>query len=85
MKIRKIPNHSITLLRLLSSPNIASKHWVFRQYDHEVGIRTVVKPGLDASVLRLDNGRFLSAKIDANPKHCYLDPRQGAIFCFEEA
>jgi len=84
-KIRKIPNHSKTLLRLLSSPNIASKHWVFRQYDHEVGIRTVVKPGFDASVLRLDNGKFLSAKIDGNPKHCYIDPRQGAIGCFEEA
>jgi len=84
-KIRKIPNHSKTLLRLLSSPNIASKHWVFRQYDHEVGIRTVIKPGFDASVLRLDNGKFLSAKIDGNPKHCYLDPRQGAIGCFEEA
>jgi len=69
----------------LSSPNIASKHWVFQQYDHEVGIRTVVKPGFDASVLRLDNGKFLSAKIDGNPKHCYIDPRQGAIGCFEEA
>ena len=84
-KIRKISNHSKTLLRLLSSPNIASKHWVFRQYDHEVGIRTVVKPGFDASVLRLDNGKLLSAKIDGNPKHCYIDPRQGAIGCFEEA
>ena len=84
-KIREIANHSKTILRLLSSPNIASKHWVFQQYDHEVGIRTVVKPGFDASVLRLDNGKFLSAKIDGNPKHCYLDPRQGAIGCFEEA
>ncbi len=84
-KTRKIVNHSKTILRLLSSPNIASKHWVFRQYDHEVGIRTVVKPGFDASVLRLDNGKLLSAKIDGNPKHCYIDPRQGAIGCFEEA
>jgi phosphoribosylformylglycinamidine synthase len=73
------------LLKLLSSPNIASKHWVFRQYDHEVGIRTVIKPGFDSSVLRLDNGKFLSIKIDGNPKHCYIDPRQGAIGCFEEA
>jgi phosphoribosylformylglycinamidine synthase len=73
------------LLKLLSSPNIASKHWVFRQYDHEVGIRTVIKPGFDGSVLRLDNGKFLSVKIDGNPKHCYVDPRQGAIGCFEEA
>tara|TARA_B100001123_G_scaffold440926_1_gene581063 strand:+ start:152 stop:2311 length:2160 start_codon:yes stop_codon:yes gene_type:complete len=73
------------LLKLLSSPNIASKHWVFRQYDHEVGIRTVIKPGFDGSVLRLDNGKSLSVKIDGNPKHCYLNPRQGAIGCFEEA
>jgi len=78
-------DYSKTILKLLSSPNIASKHWVFQQYDHEVGIRTVVKPGFDASVFRLDNGKFLSAKIDGNPKHCYLDPRQGAIGCFEEA
>ena len=73
------------LSQLLSSPNIASKHWVFRQYDHEVGIRTVVKPGFDSSVLRLDNGKSLSVKIDGNPKHCYLNPRYGAIGCFEEA
>jgi len=82
---KKTLDYSKTILKLLSSPNIASKHWVFQQYDHEVGIRTVVKPGFDASVLRLDNGKFLSAKIDGNPKHCYLDPRQGAIGCFEEA
>jgi len=84
-KVKKTLDYSKTILKLLSSPNIASKHWVFQQYDHEVGIRTVVKPGFDASVLRLDNGKFLSAKIDGNPKHCYLDPRQGAIGCFEEA
>tara|TARA_B100001123_G_C15156677_1_gene965784 strand:+ start:34 stop:969 length:936 start_codon:yes stop_codon:yes gene_type:complete len=50
-----------------------------------VGIRTVVKPGFDSSVLRLDNGKSLSVKIDGNPKHCYLNPRYGAIGCFEEA
>ena len=85
MEIKKAMNYSEIILKLLSSPNIASKHWVFQQYDHEVGIRTVVKPGFDASVLRLDNGKFLSTKIDGNPKHCYIDPRQGAIGCFEEA
>ncbi|MEM3172730.1 MAG: AIR synthase related protein, partial [Candidatus Nitrosotenuis sp.] len=57
----------------------------YGQYDHEVGIRTTVKPGSDAAVLRLDNGKYLSAKIDGNPKHCYLDPKQGAMGCFEEA
>ena len=85
IEVKKALNYSEIIIKLLSSPNIASKHWVFQQYDHEVGIRTVVKPGFDASVLRLDNGKFLSAKIDGNPNHCYLDPRQGAIGCFEEA
>jgi len=84
-KLRKISNYPKTLLELLGAPNIASKIWVYGQYDHEVGIRTVVKPGCDASVLRLDNGKLLSAKIDGNPKHCYLNPREGAIGCFEEA
>src|SRR3989304_6836031 len=73
------------LLRMLENPNIASKIWVYGQYDHEVGIRTVVKPGQGASVLRLDNGKFLSVKIDGNSKHCYVNPRQGAMGCFEEA
>lgn len=81
----KILNLSKILLKLLSSPNIASKNWVYNQYDHEVGIRTVVKPGYDSSVLRLDNGKFLAVKIDGNPKQCYLDPREGTIGCFEEA
>ena len=76
---------SLVLLQLLSSPNLASKRWAYGQYDHEVGIRTVIKPGCDAAVLRLDNGKFLAAKIDGNPKHCYLDPRHGAMGCFEEA
>ena len=84
-KFKIISDYSKILMRLLSSPNIASKIWVYRQYDHEVGIRTVVKPGGDASVLRLDNGKFLSAKIDGNPKQCYINPREGAIGCFEEA
>ncbi|MBI3640251.1 MAG: phosphoribosylformylglycinamidine synthase subunit PurL [Thaumarchaeota archaeon] len=73
------------LLQMLANPNIASKIWVYGQYDHEVGIRTVIKPGHDASVLRLDNGKFLSVKIDGNSKQCYINPRQGAIGCFEEA
>ena len=76
---------SKVILKLIASPNLASKNWVYGQYDHEVGIRTVIKPGTDASVLRLDNGKFLAAKIDGNPKHCFLDPKQGAIGCFEEA
>jgi phosphoribosylformylglycinamidine synthase subunit PurL len=81
----KNQNFTNVLLKLISSPNIANKNWVYGQYDHEVGIRTVIKPGYNASVLRLDNGKFLAAKIDGNPKHCYIDPYHGAIGCFEEA
>jgi phosphoribosylformylglycinamidine synthase len=84
-KLKSISDYSKTIMTLLASPNIASKIWVYGQYDHEVGIRTVVKPGRDASVLRLDDGKFLSAKIDGNPKQCYINPREGAIGCFEEA
>ena len=84
-KFKSVSDYSKILIKLLASPNIASKIWVYGQYDHEVGIRTVVKPGGDASVLRLDNGRYLSAKIDGNPKQCYINPREGAIGCFEEA
>ncbi len=86
VKKPKIPkNISQVLLKMLANPNIASKQWVYTQYDHEVGIRTVVKPGNDASVLRLDNGKFLAIKIDGNSKHCYVNPRQGVIGCFDEA
>ncbi len=84
-KFEPISDYSKLMMKLLASPNIASKIWVYGQYDHEVGIRTVVKPGTDASVLRLDNGKYLSAKIDGNPKQCYINPREGAIGCFEEA
>ena len=84
-KFDLISNYSKLMMKFLASPNIASKIWVYGQYDHEVGIRTVVKPGTDASVLRLDNGKYLSAKIDGNPKQCYINPREGAIGCFEEA
>jgi len=83
--LKPINDYSKMMMKLLASPNIASKIWVYSQYDHEVGIRTVIKPGGDASVLRLDNGKFLSVKIDGNPKQCYINPREGAIGCFEEA
>lgn len=74
-----------TLLMLLSNPTIASKRWVYQQYDHEVGVRTVAKPGAaDAAVMRLDNGKFAAVKLDGNSKHCYLDPYQGTLGCLSE-
>jgi phosphoribosylformylglycinamidine synthase II len=73
------------LLSLLASPTIASKQWVYQQYDYEVGIRTVVKPGAaDAAVMRLDNGKFVAFKLDGNSKHCYLDPYQGTLGSLSE-
>jgi len=78
-------NFRKVLLSLLSNPTIASKNWVYQQYDHEVGVRTVTKPGMgDAAVLRLDNDRFVAIKLDGNSKHCYLDPYQGTLGCLSE-
>ncbi|MBI3115747.1 MAG: phosphoribosylformylglycinamidine synthase subunit PurL, partial [Thaumarchaeota archaeon] len=74
------------LLRLLGSPGIASKRWVYEQYDHEVGVRTVTKPGRgDAAVMRLPNGNFLAIKADGNSKATYLDPYSGAAGAVSEA
>jgi phosphoribosylformylglycinamidine synthase len=79
-------NISEVLLQMLCNPTIASKKWVYSQYDHEVGLRTVVKPGCaDASVLRLDNGKFISVKLDGNSKHCHLDPYKGTLGCISES
>ena len=78
-------NLAKALLTLLANPTIASKRWIYQQYDHEVGIRTVIKPGGgDAAVMRLDNGKFVSVKLDGNSKHCYLDPYQGTLGCLSE-
>ncbi|HUK49606.1 MAG TPA: phosphoribosylformylglycinamidine synthase subunit PurL [Terriglobales bacterium] len=73
------------LLDLLASPTIASKEWVFRQYDHEVGVRTVAKPGdSDASVLKLPNGKFAAIKVDGNARICDLDPYVGGASVLAE-
>jgi len=75
-----------TLLELLSSPNVASKEWIYRQYDHEVGIRTIVKPGqADSAVLRLPNNRSLALTTGGNSKQCYVDPYWGTVGLVSEA
>lgn len=66
-----------TLLEVLSSHNVASKEWIYRQYDHEVQIRTTVKPGDDASVLRIDGDKGIILSCGCNPRHTMLDPYQG--------
>jgi phosphoribosylformylglycinamidine synthase len=76
---------ALVLLRILASPTIACKEWVFRQYDHEVGIRTVVKPGsADAAVLRLPNGKFAAIKVDGNSRISDLHPYVGAASVLAE-
>ena len=67
------------LLRLLASPNVASKRHVYRQYDHQVQTNTVVGPGSgDAAVLRIkETGKAIAVAIDGNGRHCFLDPYRG--------
>ncbi len=85
-KPRREPRLAESILGLLSSPNISSRKWVYEQYDHEVGLRTVLKPGeADAALLRLPNGSMLAIKADGNSRHTFLDPRKGAAGCVAEA
>ena len=75
-----------TLLKLLASPNIASKRPVFRQFDHHVQTNTVVEPGGDAAVLRLKGtSRGIALSTDCNGRLCYLDPRVGTQIAVAEA
>jgi phosphoribosylformylglycinamidine synthase len=74
------------LLRLLASPTIADKEWVFRQYDHMVQVNTVFLPGADAAVLRIKGSRkALAMTLDGNGLYTRLDPRTGARIAVAEA
>ena len=66
------------LPRLLAHPTIASKRWIYRQYDHMVQHGTVVLPGSDAGVVRLrlgDSEKFIAISNDCNGRYCYLNPQ----------
>jgi phosphoribosylformylglycinamidine synthase len=66
------------ILKLLARPNIASKEWIYRQYDHEVQVRTMIKPGMDAGVLRIiDDTQGLALSCGCNPAHVEADPYNG--------
>jgi phosphoribosylformylglycinamidine synthase II len=74
------------LLRLLASPNIASKRCVYRQYDHQVGNNTVVFPGSDAAVLRIKGTKkAISLTTDGNGRYCYVNPYLGGVIAVSEA
>ncbi|MCS4542450.1 MAG: phosphoribosylformylglycinamidine synthase subunit PurL [Euryarchaeota archaeon] len=73
-------------LKVLASPTIASKEWIYRQYDHEVQIRTVIKPGYaDAAVLRIADKKGIAIKTDCNSLHVKLDPYYGGAGAVAEA
>ncbi len=75
-----------TLKLLLDSPNIASKEWVYRQYDYFVRSNTVVAPGSDAAVIRIKGTeKGLALTVDGNGRYCYLDPYVGGILAVAEA
>ncbi len=86
-----IPNFTADLKRLLASPNICGKRWVWQQYDHMVQTNTVEAPGAgDAGVIRIKADgpgpqRGLAMALDGNGRWCYLDPRLGAMHAVAEA
>ena len=79
-------NFNAALLKLLSSANLASKEWVYRQYDHMVRTNTVVLPGADAAVVRIkETRRALAIALDGNGRYCAANPREGAKLIVAEA
>jgi phosphoribosylformylglycinamidine synthase II len=75
-----------SLRDLLRDPTIASKNWVYRQYDHMVRTGTVVPPGSDAAVFRVrEANKILAATTDCNSLYCRLDPREGGRIAVAEA
>ena len=84
-RLQMIDNHE-ALRHLLRDPTIASKNWVYRQYDHTVRAGTLVKPGSDAAVffVRYAN-KILAATTDCNSLYCALDPREGGKIAVAEA
>src|SRR6185503_4794860 len=79
-EIAEPPDLTHALLTLLESPNLCSREWVYRQYDQLVGGNTVVRPGGDAAVVRIEGTtRALALTVDCNSRYCRLDPYLGAV------
>ncbi|MBI4460327.1 MAG: phosphoribosylformylglycinamidine synthase subunit PurL [Acidobacteria bacterium] len=74
------------LQRLLAAPAIASKRWIYEQYDTMVRTNTVIGPGGDAALLQIkETGQGLAMSLDGNGRYCFLDPRQGARLAVAES
>ena len=80
-------DHNQVLLRLLASPNIASKQWIFQQYNYFAGGNTLVPPGAaGAGIIAIkDSNKAIGLTVDCNARFCYLDPRSGAAAAVAEA
>jgi len=79
-------NFNQSLLKLLSSPTVANKEWVYRQYDHMVQINTAFLPGADASLLKIkDTKKALALTLDGNSLYSSLNPRIGGKIAVAEA
>jgi phosphoribosylformylglycinamidine synthase len=79
-------NPTRALERLLDTPDLGSKDWIWRQYDHTVRTNTVIGPGGDAAVLLLKGTPGgLALTSDVNPVYCWLDPRTGGAQAIAEA
>ena len=75
-----------SLIKLLSDPNIASKSYIYNQYDSTVRTNTVLGPGSDSAVIRIKNtSKGLSVSTDCNGRYVYINPRQGAMMAVAEA
>jgi phosphoribosylformylglycinamidine synthase II len=74
------------LLKLMGSPNLASRRWIWQQYDQSVGADTVQRPGGDAAVVRVHGTRkALAMTTDCTPRYCYADPYEGGKQAIAEA
>ncbi|RHW18074.1 phosphoribosylformylglycinamidine synthase subunit PurL [Sphingomonas gilva] len=74
------------LLALMASPDIASRRWIWEQYDHMVGADTVQRPGGDAAVVRVHGtGKALAITTDCTPRYCFADPVEGGKQAVAEA
>jgi phosphoribosylformylglycinamidine synthase II len=74
------------LLKLMGSPNLASRRWIWEQYDNQVGADTVQKPGGDAAVVRVHGTqKALAITTDCTPRYCYADPFEGGKQAIAEA
>lgn len=79
-------DYNEAFMSLLTSPTIASKEWVYEQYDHGVGNNTVVYPGSDAAVMRVKGtNKGIALSTDCNGRYCYLDPYEGGKVAVAEA